>query len=135
MQEKLPDELNSPVNRAPLAFLKDKSAHSDVVSVLQEAVKPLGAVQTYCPDWAAYRFVTVSTKSIIFGFAIGMNTIAFRLGERMRTRALATGARALPECGNDWVVVTPDRSDSDWPAVDVRFWARKAYVYAREGDD
>jgi hypothetical protein len=29
--------------------------------------------------------------------------------------------------------ITPlAQPDSDWPAVDVTFWARKAYVYARE---
>jgi hypothetical protein len=132
---RVPDELRSAVNNGVLAFLADKSAHSDVASVLQDAVKPLGAVQTFCPDKAAYRYVVVSTKNVIFGFAIGASTIAFRLGERMRGRALATGGKAIPECGNDWVAVSSERSDSDWPAVDVRFWARKAYVYARENDE
>ena len=33
---------------------------------------------------------------------------------------------------SDWVAVVRHRPDADWPAVDVTFWARKAYGYARE---
>jgi hypothetical protein len=62
-----------------------------------------------------------------------MNTIAFRLDERMKPRALATGGIAFPECGPEWVAVAHDRTDSDWPAVDFRFWAQKAYYFTREG--
>ncbi|HEX4998154.1 MAG TPA: hypothetical protein VFY29_08015 [Terriglobia bacterium] len=128
----LPAALNSKINRLPLAYLREKSAHSDLASQLLDAVKPLGDVQTYCPDWQAYRYVAVSTNNIIFGFAIGMDTIAFRLDTRMAERAIATGGSPVPECGGEWVAVMRHRSDSDWPAVDLTFWARKAYVYARE---
>jgi hypothetical protein len=37
----------------------------------------------------------------------------------------------VPECGDEWVAVVRQRSDDDWPQVDVMFWARKAYVHAR----
>ena len=92
---------------------------------------PLGDVQTFCPDSASYRYVIASTKNIVFGFAVGISIVAFRLDKRMKDRALITGAANYPECGDDWVAVIHDREDSDWPAVDVRFWARKAYIYAR----
>lgn len=85
----------------------------------------------FCPNPEAYRYVVVSTNGIIFGFAVGMSTIAFRLDARMKLRALTTGARAYPECGEDWVSVLPLGDDADWPAVDLRFWALKAYVHAR----
>ncbi|HSC28328.1 MAG TPA: hypothetical protein VLD67_13700 [Vicinamibacterales bacterium] len=131
----MPDSLSAlmseEVNRAVLAYLQDKSAHSDITAVLERAVEPLGDVQLYSPDPSAYRYVVASTKSIIFGFVVGMNTMVFRLDERMRERAIATGGIAYPECGAEWVAVLDHRPDSDWPAVDVRFWARKAYVYAR----
>ena len=94
------------------------------------AVKPLGDVQRYCPDPQRYRFVAASTNHVIFGCALGMSTIIFRLDDRLKSRALATGAAAYPECGPDWVSFILFRSD--WPRVDLEFWALKAYVYARE---
>ncbi len=131
MEQNIPALLNNRINAPVLAHLTGLSAHSDVAGLLQSAVQPLGDVTIFCPDAQAYRYVATSTNGIIFGFAAGMSTIAFRLDERMKPRALATGARAYPECGEDWVSVLPLGSDADWPAVDLRFWALKAYVYAR----
>jgi hypothetical protein len=108
--------------------IKNLHAHSDIGEPLIEAIKPLGDVQVFSPD--SYRFLTVSTKGILFGFAIGMNTIAFRLDDRMMAIARETGAKAFLECGRDWANFLPFRSD--WPRIDFEFWARKAYVNARE---
>ena len=96
-----------------------------------KAVEPLGDVQSFCPDPHEYRYVVVSTKNVVFGFATGMTSVAFRLDERLKQRALITGGVALPECGPEWVdfVVFPG---PDWPKVDLEFWARKAYVFVRE---
>jgi hypothetical protein len=44
---------------------------------------------------------------------------------------LTTGAVACPESGDAWAAVVHQQPDADWPAVDVRFWARMAYVHAR----
>ena len=131
MAQGIPPELIRPVNKRVLAYVQDLSAHSDIAEVLLKAVQPLGDVQVFCPDTAQYRYVVVSTRNVIFGFAVGMSTVAFRLDERMKSRALMTGGLACEECGDDWVAVVHDLRDSDWPAVDVRFWAQKAYVYAR----
>lgn len=132
MPESIPLSLLVDTNRKVLAYLADKSAHSDIVDVLQAAVKPLGDVQLFCPDWQAYRYAVASTNGIVFGLAMGMDTVAFRLDQRLRERALATGGIALPECGDEWVAVVHRLHDSYWPAVDVAFWARKACVHARE---
>jgi len=91
-------------------------------------MKPCGDVQIFEP--ANYGYLTVSTQKIIFGFATGMDTIAFRLNEKMRRLAVQTGARLLPECGEDWVNFWP--SQGDWPRVDYEFWALKAYLNIRE---
>jgi hypothetical protein len=72
----------------------------------------------------------VSTKNVVFGFAEGMSAVTFRLDERMKARALATGGVSLPACGPEWVAFAPFRDD--WPRVDLEFWARKAYVFVRE---
>jgi hypothetical protein len=130
MTPNLPNELQNRVNRPVLIHLEGKSAHSDVADALRPALKPLGDVQLFCPDWQSYRYVAASTRSVIFAVALGMNTIGFRLDERMKARALASGAEPFPECGKEWVSFTLFRDD--WPKVDLEFWARKAYVAARE---
>lgn len=131
MGQSIPTHLAISINERVLAYLKDLSAHSDIVDVLLEAVQPLGDVEMFCPDHARYRYVLASTNRVAFGFAVGMSTVAFRLDERMRNRAVATGGIAYPECGDEWVAVVHEHPDSDWPSVDVRFWARQAYIYAR----
>ena len=117
-----------PANRTVFSHIKDLHAHSDIIEPLIAAVKPLGDVQIFSPD--SYRYLTVSTQRIIFGFAIGMNTIAFRLNERMKARAVETGGKPFPECGEDWVRFLPFQGD--YPKIDFDFWALKAYVSVRE---
>jgi hypothetical protein len=130
MTQIIPNYLITSINSSVLAHVKEKSAHSDVVDALIESVKPLGDIQMFCPDLNEYRYVIVSTNGVIFGFAIGMNTIAFRLDERFKSRALITGGMACPECGDDWISFILFRND--WPKIDLQFWALKAYAHARE---
>lgn len=124
-----PRELNSPVNQAVLKYLRGKSAHSDVAEALLAALKPLGDVQTFCPNPHEYRYLAAHTRNVVFAFCVGMNTVAFRLAGLMQNRACASGGVANPECGEDWISFTLFRSD--WPKVDLEFWARKAYQAAR----
>ena len=121
---------NISINIEVLKYLDDSSAHSDIREALEGAVEPLGDVQTYCPNISEFKYVVVSTNNIIFGFAQGMNMIAFRLDATFKSRAIETGGKGLSEVGPDWVFFNPYRDD--WPAVDLVFWARKAYVIARE---
>jgi len=130
MAQNVPAELQTSINRQVLDHIEGLSANSDIVEALGAALEPLGDVQTFCPDIQEYRYVVASTKGIIIALAVGMNTIAFRLDERMRARALASGGLPYPECGKEWVSFTLFRDD--WPRIDVEFWARKAYVAARE---
>jgi len=133
MLQPLPPELATDVNAEVLRHGEGLPAHSDAVEVLKGAVQPLGDVQMFCPDWQRYRYVVASTNGVIFRLAVGMSTVAFRLDPRMKGRALQTGGEPYPDCGAEWVAVIHSLPDSDWPAVDVQFWARKAYVYARGG--
>ncbi|MBP1732735.1 MAG: hypothetical protein H6Q55_3164 [Deltaproteobacteria bacterium] len=130
MTRNIPAELESSINRQVLDHVEGLSAHSDVAGALSEALKPLGDVQLFSPDWRQYRYVVASTKGVVFAVALGMNTVGLRLDERMKTRALASGGEPYPECGPEWVSFTLFRDD--WPKVDLEFWARKAYVAARE---
>jgi hypothetical protein len=130
MAQNVPAELQTSINRQVLDHLQGLSAHSDVAEALSAALEPLGDVQIYCPDFQQYRYVVASTKGIIIALAVGMNTTGFRLDERMKARALASGGVPYAECGKEWVSFALFRDD--WPKVDIEFWARKAYVAARE---
>ena len=130
MLQDIPRDLETLRNRPVLRHIERLSAHSDVVEALATALKPLGDVQIFCPDSQQYRYVVASTKGIIIALAVGMNTTGFRLDERMRSRALASGGVTFPECGPEWVSFALCRDD--WPRIDLEFWARKAYVAARE---
>ena len=130
MEQAIPVLLQHAANQPVLAHPQDASAHSDISEALLKAVKPLGDVQTFCPDPSRYRYVVVSTKGVVFGFAVGMNMLAFRLPPPFPERALASGGATIPELGKEWISFTLFRDD--WPAPDIVFWARKAYVGARE---
>jgi hypothetical protein len=130
MTQNVPAELQTSINRQVLNHIESLSAHSDIAEALMGALEPLGDVQIFCPDWQQYRYVVASTKGIIIALAVGMDAIAFRLDERMRPRALVSGGVPYTECGKEWVSFTLFRDD--WPKIDVEFWARKAYVAARE---
>ena len=133
LPRKLPPALANDHNRRVLAKIAESSVPADLSDLLQSAVKPLGEVQLYCPDLPKYHYVVASTRHVIFGFAIARNTLAFRLDPRCRPQALASGGSAFPACGRDWVKFTPLRDDQPW--TDFRFWALKAYAYARELGD
>jgi hypothetical protein len=130
MTQNVPPELKTSINRQVLNHVEGLSAHSDIVEALGAALEPLGDVQVFCPDCQQYQYVVASTKGIIIALAVGMSTIAFRLDEHLRARALASGGLPYAECGKEWVSFTLFRCD--WPKIDVEFWARKAYVAARE---
>ena len=130
MSRDIPSDLETARNRRVLRHIEGLSAHSDIVDALGTALRPLGDVQRFCPDPQAYRYEVASTRGVIFAVAVGMNTIGFRLDERMKSRALASGGAPFPECGPEWVAFTLFRAD--WPRIDLEFWARKAYVAVRE---
>jgi hypothetical protein len=130
MKQNVPPELQTSINHQVLDYVEGLSAHSDIAEALGAALEPLGDVQCFCPNSQEYLYVVASTKGIIIALAVGMNTIGFRLDEPMKVRALASGGVPYPECGKEWVSFTLFRND--WPKIDIEFWARKAYVAARE---
>ena len=130
MTQNVPSELQTSINRQVLNHVEGLSAHSDIAEALCAALQPLGDVQIFCPNYQQYLYVIASTKGIIIALAVGMSTVAFRLDERMKARALTSGGLPYVECGKEWVSFTLFRND--WPKMDVEFWARKAYVAARE---
>jgi hypothetical protein len=117
-------------NEGVLEYLDALSAHSNISNALMQAVKPLGDVELHCPNWDQYRCVYVSTNGLIFGLAVGMSLIGFRLNPEFKERALATGAEAFEIVGQEWAKFILFRPD--WPQVDLDFWALKAYCFVRD---
>lgn len=130
MHQPVPPALNNPINARVLAHVDSISAHSDVAEALTQCVKPLGDVHLFCPDSSQYRCLCAWTNNVVFALAAGMSVVAFRLDAIFKARALKSGAEPYPECGDEWAAFTLFRSD--WPAPDLPFWARRAYVIARE---
>ena len=128
----LPASLHNDKNHDILRFLQDKSAHSDVAEVLVEAAASLGDVQLYSSDPANFGYIVLTTQRVVFAAAYGMSQIGFRLDKTFKGRALETGGFDATEVGPDWVAFELFRTN--YPAVDLLFWARKAYVIARGGD-
>jgi len=127
------DELNTGPNCPVLDYLSGRSAHSDIAEVLEDVIAPLGAADTFCPEPRNYQYLVAYANGTVFSYAVGMNTIAFRLSPDFRRTAIKTGGESVDSIGDEWVAF--DLFQSDWPEVDVRFWARKAYLFAMGADD
>jgi hypothetical protein len=130
MDREIPGDIAHAINKPVLDFIQPLSAHADVSEALAEAVQPLGDVQLFCPDPSRYKYWVASTQGILFGLAMGMNIVAFRLNPPYNHRGLETGGALIPGLSNAWIGFVLFRDD--WPRADLTFWARKAYVYARE---
>jgi len=128
----IPKELDTERNQNVLAYLSGASAHGDVAEALLDACSPLGDCHCYCPDRKQFLYMAVYTKATLFGFAIGMRTVAFRLDRDFAARALATGARKITEL-DGWASFELFRHD--WPSIDLKFWALKSYAQIREHYD
>lgn len=119
-------------NHDILSFMQGKSAHSDVAEALVEAAESPGDVQFYSSEPANYGYVVLTTQDVVFAVAYDMSRIAFRLDETFKGRALETGGFDAVEAGPAWVAFEVFRSN--YPAVDLPFWVRKAYLIARGTD-
>jgi hypothetical protein len=99
-----------PENADVLAFITRKNpfAHSDVGSLLFDLARDADDVHAYCPAPTSYAYVVLHTPANrIVAIAFDMRGLAFRLGALDRAAALAEGASAAPEIGEDWVRVDP----------------------------
>lgn len=128
----IPASVHNDKNHNVLIYLQGKSAHPDLVDVFVEASAPLGDTQLYSSEPANYGYVVLATHGVVFAVAHGMSLVGFRLDEAFKRRALETGGFDATEIGPDWVAFELFRTN--YPAVDLQFWARKAYLIARGAD-
>jgi hypothetical protein len=129
MAEVIPAALLTAINEPVLAYVAARYAHSDISEALIKCVQPLDDVHVFCPDGRAFRYVVVSTINIIFGIAVNVHDIGFRVSPSVHDRALASGAESIEEIGPEWIQFYAFRPG--WQNVDLRFWAERAYAFAR----
>ena len=99
VEEKLRIAANGPV----LAYLRGKSAHSDIVFPLESAARNFSDVELYCSDRENFGYVFAFTGTTIFGFAVGMGSVCLKLTQELASAAIGAGAVANPEAGPDWI--------------------------------
>ncbi len=75
--------------------------------------------------------VLANDRGLFFAVAMGTSFVAFLLPEPERSEAMAVGARAFPDAGNDWVSVEAWRSGSEL----MTKWCRAAHAYANSIKD
>ena len=88
----LPIELVSPINLHILRTIADRSVHSDIVYLLQEATRRLPGVKEYTPDGRSFRYLIVYTEHVIFALAEGMQGPTLRLPAHIAAEQIALGA-------------------------------------------
>jgi hypothetical protein len=74
-----PNHRLQPTRSGGRQTLRGRSAHSDIVSPLWQAVKDLPGFSIYCADLPNYGYVVVSANARVFGFAEGIQGVTLRL--------------------------------------------------------
>ena len=128
-------ELDRPENAAMIAFLKQHqpSAHNDIVELLVSSAQEFPEVKFYCPDTDNHAYYLAhSADGVIFGAAIGLSALMFRLPKQAISGALVKGGEIINELGENWVSFNPF-----WPekenknlSQEMQHWCRLAYHHA-----
>jgi len=131
----LKTRFNRPENDAVIRYLETHhpSAHSDIASELLDAAQGLPHRHWYCPDKWSYAYVFLHTPSgTVYGLAVGMRTLLFRLPQAEMLAALAEGGEAYKELGPEWVSFYPFHPDIPRAQIQARMkhWCAAAYHHA-----
>ena len=105
------------------------SCHSDVGSALLRSADKCGEWVAFSPSFRRNLYVALVTNRSVFALGLGQGSVLYRLPERLRATALATGATQAPDVGANWVRFELFRPD--WPTPDLAFWTLSAYSAAR----
>lgn len=91
-----PEGYGQPANEAVLAYLENRSCHTDTGEVLTKAARAVG-LGVYCPEPARYSYAVAHVSGRIVAFAEGMQGICVRLPQPVVDECIARGARPVPE--------------------------------------
>ena len=114
MKWTVPSELRLEANADVVAFLDATapSAHSDVASALESAIRGLPGTTTVCPDPSRYAWVLAHTTAArIYALAYGQSALCARVGETRMAEALADHGVEATEIGRGWVRFDPFVAD------------------------
>jgi len=135
MKWTVPANLRIPANAEAIAFLETTapSAHSDVASALESAIRGLPGTSTACPDPAGYAWVAAhASGGQIYALAHGQSSLCVRVGAEQLEAALGDRGAPAPEIGHDWVRFDPFAVDEPTPATRARLhrWCTVAFQQA-----
>ncbi|UJJ58017.1 MULTISPECIES: hypothetical protein [Rhodanobacter] len=99
----LPEALQHGQNQKVLAYLAERSAHSDIAIPLWQAVKKLPNVRLYCSDRQNFGYVVVYVGTLAFGFAEGMGGVTLRLPPMIVEQLISQGAEHRSTIGPEWI--------------------------------
>jgi hypothetical protein len=122
---------DSAQNAEALSFLVQAhpSAHSDLSDELLKSTAGLSGVGSYCPDVQSYAFVLLHTESnLIFGMALGMNDMVFKLPANQIQQARMDGGEPRQDIGTGWIRFNPFAVPTDMPGTRAKLhrWCRVA---------
>lgn len=121
--------LLGPPNADVFAYLAGLSAHSDIVTPLLAAVKPLPGVEVHCSNRERFGYVIAWVAGRVFAFAAGMHGVALRLPPADAATARARGGSAVQGLGPEWVHL-PLFGDGGFSA-ELNEYAQRAFAQAQ----
>ena len=121
--------LLGPPNADVFAYLSGLSAHSDIVTPLLAAVKPLPGVEVHCSNRERFGYVIAWVAGRVFAFAAGMHGVALRLPPADAATARARGGSAVQGLGPEWVHL-PLFGDGGFSA-ELNEYAQRAFAHAQ----
>lgn len=130
------DQLSRSENESMIAFLKQHqpSAHSDIVQLLVKSAEELPDIKFYCPDTDNHAYYLAHTRGgVMFGAAIGLSALMFRLPRQAVSGALVKGGEIFKEIGDDWVSFNPfwpEDEKNENILAEMKHWCKLAYHYA-----
>lgn len=128
-------ELDRPENATMIAFLKQHqpSAHNDIVELLVSSAREFPDVKFYCPDTDNHAYYLAHTgDGVMFGAAIGLSALMFRLPKQAMSGALVKGGEIIKELGDNWVSFNPfwPEKENNNLSQEMQHWCRLAYHHA-----
>lgn len=114
---------------AVCAFLRGKSAHSDIAIPLGDAIRGLADARVFCSDTRNFGHVLAHVDGRVFCFAAGMHGIGVRLPPAAAAAAREEGAEPIRELGPEWWFLR--LFDGPRLLSRTRHWVEAAYAHVR----
>ena len=102
--------------------------------MLAGSAENLPDIKFYCPDTDNHAYYLLHTRGgVMFGAAIGLSALMFRLPKQAVSGALVKGGEIFQEIGDDWVSFNPfwpEDADRSTLLSEMQHWCKLAYHHA-----